>query len=114
MPVLTLKTNIDVPASEQSRVLSLISSSVADMLGKPERYVMISLEPSTSMLFGGSDAPLAYLELKSLGLPEDKTSHFAQTLCQLASEHLGVDQDRVYIEFASPARHLFGWDGRTF
>jgi len=114
MPILKIKTNVDIAPSNQSYLLGTISSAVADMLSKPERYVMITLEPSTAMLSGGSDAPLAYLELKSLGLPEDQTSQYSKKLCDLIGHQLGIDQDRIYIEFSSPARHLFGWDGRTF
>jgi hypothetical protein len=66
------------------------------------------------MCFAGDTAPCAYLELKSLGLPEQRTAELSAALCGFVEEHLGVPKSRVYIEFASPPRHLFGFDGRTF
>ncbi len=84
------------------------------MLRKPESYVMVILEDGRDLIFGGSTDPAAYLELKSLGLPETETPAYSATLCGLLQETLGIPPARVYIEFAAPPRHLFGWDGGTF
>ena len=62
----------------------------------------------------GSDAPLAYLELKSIGLPADRTAELSAALCGLISTELSVASDRIYIEFADAQRHLWGWDSATF
>ena len=43
------------------------SSLVASLIGKPESYVMVSLRPETTMCFGGTEDPTAYLEVVSLG-----------------------------------------------
>ncbi|WP_090486429.1 phenylpyruvate tautomerase MIF-related protein [Ectothiorhodospira mobilis] len=39
---------------------------------------------------------------------------FSAALTGLVGESLDVPPERVYIEFASPARHLFGFKGGTF
>jgi phenylpyruvate tautomerase PptA (4-oxalocrotonate tautomerase family) len=114
MPTLIIKTNAMIAPDERPPLLKAASALVAEMLGKPERYVMVILEPPPEMCFGGDTAPLAYLELKSLGLPEDLCKDFSATLCRFVAERLNVPQDRVYIEFASPARHMFGYNGGTF
>jgi len=114
MPTLIIKTNADLSDVNQGRLLEMLSSAVAGMLAKPERYVMVILEPNPHMCFGGDGSPLAYVELKSLGLPEGRTREFSATLCGLMQQHLGVPQDRIYIEFASPDRHLFGFNAGTF
>lgn len=114
MPLLRITTNVSLDETRQQQVLEACSAAIAELLGKPETYVMVALQPATPMLFGGSNEALAYLELKSLGLPEDKTSDFSATLCNLMSDQLGVDAARVYIEFSGPARHMWGWDSRTF
>ena len=113
MPTLLIKTNAPLPADPEP-LLKDASAAVAKLLGKPESYVMVLLEPPTAMCFGADTAPAAYLELKSLGLPEDRTPALSAALCGFVAEHLGVPQNRVYIEFASPPRHLFGYDGSTF
>ncbi len=66
------------------------------------------------MLFGGNDAALAYLELKSIGLPERKTRELSEALCTLLEEEVGIARDRIYIEFSNAERHLWGWNGTTF
>jgi phenylpyruvate tautomerase len=114
MPTLIIKTNADLARIDHGDLLKTVSSATAEMLAKPERYVMVILEPTPHMCFGGDRAPLAYLELKSLGLPEERTGEFSATLCGLMEQHLGVPPERTYIEFASPDRHLFGFNAGTF
>lgn len=114
MPLLKIQTNIETPDDLHNSLLKLTSSTTASILGKPEAYVMVTLEQNPNMLFAGSAAPLAYLELKSIGLPEAETKTLSHTLCQLISDQLGIQADRIYIEFANAERHMWGWDGDTF
>lgn len=114
MPLLRITTNKTFNDSEQQTITRQLSTAVASMLGKPESYVMIIMQVNPAMLFAGSDEPLAYLELKSLGLPDDKTADFSSALCKLLGEQLDIQQNRTYIEFSSPPRHFWGWDGKTF
>lgn len=114
MPTLIIKTNAALAADNCFDLLQSASETVAEMLGKPERYVMVMLEQNAAMYFAGSTAPLAYLELKSLGLPEQRSAEFSATLCDWVSQQLGVSPDRVYVGFSAPPRHLFGFDRSTF
>jgi len=112
MPLLTLETNVSI--SETSGLVKQLSQTVAETLGKPERYVMVSLRENHNMLFAGSSDPLAYLELKSIGLPEERTTEISALLCTLVSGNLGISSDRIYIEFANAERHMWGWNKATF
>lgn len=114
MPLLKIQTNKAIDEGTAKTLTRDASASVAELLGKPERYVMVSLEHNTHMLFGGSDEPLAYLELKSIGLPESRTGELSSQLCHLLSTSLGVPADRIYIEFADAPRHMWGWNSGTF
>lgn len=114
MPYLKIQTNQRVDDGRRAQVLATASRLVADALGKPERYVMIALEGGVSMAFAGSEEPLAYLELKSIGLDEATTAGLSERLCQLMNEHLQIPAERVYIEFANAPRHMWGWKGTTF
>ena len=114
MPYLRIQTNASLAAADRTPVMETLSAAVANMLGKPESYVMVALETNEAMMFAGSDAPTVYVELKSLGLPEDETAGFSAALCDCISKQLGVPTDRIYIEFANPDRHMWGWDGRVF
>ena len=114
MPYLKIETNCTLDKDQEKKLLQTASAKVAEGLGKPERYVMVRISSGNPMLFGGSDAPLAYLELKSIGLPDSATSKLSHMLCDLMQEHLDLKSDRVYIEFANAERHMWGWNGGTF
>jgi phenylpyruvate tautomerase len=114
MPLLTIQTNQPLEPDMKTGLLKRASETVSRALGKPEQYVMVNAQSNSDMLFAGSDKPLAYLELKSIGLPEDRTRDLSQALCGLVHEQLGIDTNRIYIEFANADRHMWGWDSRTF
>ncbi len=112
MPVLNLHTNI--PINDKEPLLKKASTLVAEALGKPEGYVMIRLSDHQPMSFAGTTEPLAFVELKSLGLTTDQTAPLSETICRFISENLNIEPARIYIEFASPERAMFGWNGGTF
>jgi phenylpyruvate tautomerase PptA (4-oxalocrotonate tautomerase family) len=114
MPLLKIQTNRPIEADTGNNLVRKASQQVASLLGKPERYVMVSLEENPAMLFGGNDDPLAYLELKSIGLPETRTGELSQALSALMTTELGLSTGRVYIEFTNVPRTMWGWNGATF
>ncbi len=112
MPCLTIRTNQTI--EQPQRLLREASTLIAGQLGKSERYVMVSLEPVARMLFGGSGAAAAYLELKSLGLQPPEVPALSKALCELMQRMADIPAERVYIEFSSPERPMWGWNGATF
>ena len=114
MPLLKIQTNRQLSAEDCSDLLKNLSMTVAQALGKPERYVMIVLEENQSMLFAGSDDPMAFLELKSIGLPVQITGDLSATLCGTIGFSLDIPTDRIYIEFADAERAMWGWNSTTF
>lgn len=114
MPYLNIQTNRKLSAEQHTIILQKSSALVASVLGKPEQYVMVALKDEVPMLFAGSDAPLAYLELKSIGLQADKTKVFAKEFCQFVSDELDIPGDRVYVKFNDAQRSMWGWNGDTF
>ena len=114
MPYLKIQSNVEIPEEDRESIARQLSATVAQALGKAERYVMVALEPAAAMCFAGDAAPCAYLELKSIGLPGDRTAQLSHTLCEAVSAALDVPAERIYIEFADAPRHLWGWNGATF
>ena len=114
MPYLTIQTNKEIDEKTGYQLMKQASKMVSEILGKPETYVMVALPPAIPMLFAGSDESLAYLELKSIGLPQEATSSISSALCSLINISLGIAQERIYIEFANAERTMWGWNGRTF
>jgi len=114
VPLLKIQTNTEIAPEQRILLMKKASARVAELLGKPEGYVMISLEAGGALLFGGDDRPLAYLELKSIGLPADRTKSLSSDLSQLISSELKIALDRIYIEFHDAPRNMWGWNGSTF
>ena len=114
MPYMKIITNTGLSPHRREDLLKAASKTVAEQLDKSEDYVMVSYLRDTDMLFAGSDEPMAYVELKSIGLPEDKTSAFSAALCDVLHTHLAIPAERVYIEFSRVERHLWGWNNKTF
>ena len=112
MPFIRVHTNIEVP--EPMEVLKKLSAISAEKIGKPESYVMTAVTDKANMTFGGSDAPLAFIECKSIGLSETQTKGLSASLCSFCEGELGIPQNRVYVEFAGARGSMWGWKGGTF
>lgn len=111
MPYLGIQTNVEV--GDKDSFLKDISALVAKELGKPERYVMVSVE-NKKMLFGGSGEACAFVELKSIGLPYSETAGLSRAICDFIKERLKISPDRVYINFVDVRGNMWGWNGSTF
>ena len=112
MPLLKILTNQSVV--DEAKVLAEATEVVSTMLGKSASYVQIILEMEQKMSFAGSLEPCAYMELHSLGLDESQTESMSASLCAFVEGTLGVAANRTYIQFQGPARHLWGWNSKTF
>ena len=114
MPCLKITTNKSIEAGLKHNLLKAASRMVASELGKPEQYMMVSVEAPVQMLFAGTEELCAFLELRAIGLPQSKTGRLAQLLGELVETQLGIRKDRVYINFADIKPSMWGWNGETF
>jgi len=114
MPMLKIQTNVSVPQGKRDSLLKNFSRTIAQQLGKPEQYMMVSLEAERPMVFAGTSEPAAFLELRAIGLPAGKTGLLATLLCDLAKAELNVPKERTYINFTDVPPNLWGWNGETF
>jgi phenylpyruvate tautomerase PptA (4-oxalocrotonate tautomerase family) len=112
MPYLTITSNQNLDTA--SGQLEVLSKTVANLLGKPESYIMVSVQQNLDMLFAGNHEPLAFCELKSLGLQESQTPELSNQLCTCINKLFNIPCNRIYIEFSAPPRAMWGWDRRTF
>lgn len=114
MPLLRIETNVALDTSNAEALVAQASQAVAGGLGKPERYVMVTVQSAVPMVMAGTAEPAAFLDLRSIGLPDGKTEALSQALCGLIESAIGVPRDRVYINFADVPRSHWGWNGGTF
>ena len=114
MPYFSIETNQAIDPSSQRDLMKKTSTFLAEMLGKPESYVMIDIKPKTALIFGGSDEPAAFVRLKSIGLPKERCAEYSEKICGFVERELEVPSNRVFIDFKNLEREMFGWDGKTF
>ncbi|KAL7437037.1 hypothetical protein ACHAXM_005427 [Skeletonema potamos] len=112
-PSLILQTNVDL-GENKVRIMKDLSALVAKSLGKPESYVAISITDNVSMLFGGTDAPLALGCLYSLGSINMENNGKVQAGVTDALGPFGVAENRIYINFFDVPRENVGWNRATF
>jgi hypothetical protein len=114
MPLFNLFTSAELPA-ERTAWLKKLSALLAQVLDKPEQYVMVLVNPRPDMTFGGSSAAACYAELKNVGeLSPAEVEALSRTLCAELAAGLRVPADRIYIEFTNADGALWGWNGSTF
>lgn len=114
MPLLRVQTNVEVDTNVRRSFLAEATGAVAEMLGKSQQYVMVVLSAGEAMMLAGDPGPAAFAELRSIGLDERRTGDLSSTLCALMETHLAVPPHRVFINFTTVPRHLWGWNGKTF
>jgi phenylpyruvate tautomerase len=114
MPLLKLETNVSLPDDNRDMLLSNLSKIVADTIGKPEQYVMVTFN-SSAILMSGKQGPAAFVDVRSIGglsgLVNEKLS---QQICSALKEALVITPDRVYINFANVEASNWGWNNETF
>ncbi|KAG3117525.1 hypothetical protein PI124_g4218 [Phytophthora idaei] len=77
-------SNVDVPTA-----LHALSKTLSAALGKPEAYVMVQLDLDTPMIFQASDAPCAFIHIRSIGrIGPDLNPKTAASLTATAAEVL--------------------------
>ncbi len=114
MPYLKLQTNQVLSRDEKAALCEIASECVAQSLEKSKNYVMVTIQSDMAMTFANGDGPCAFVELKSIGLPAERTLELSRNICDLIQHNIGVPPERTYIEFSDTERAMWGWNGKTF
>lgn len=114
MPYFAIQTNQDLNETARVDLVTSASAFVAELLDKPEAYVMVTLDTGISISFGASRNPAAYVVLRSIGLPTERCNEFAAKISQFIEAGLQVPKERVFIDFTDLHRDRFAWNGNTF
>ncbi|KAH7514697.1 hypothetical protein FEM48_Zijuj11G0117700 [Ziziphus jujuba var. spinosa] len=100
MPCLNLSVNVSLEGVDTSAILSEATSVVANIIGKPESYVMVVLKGSVPISFGGSEQPAAYGELVSIGgLNPDVNKKLSAAIASILETKLSVPKSRFFLKF---------------
>lgn len=112
MPYFKITTNRNVNAKIRKWLFYNMRELVVKELGKPKAYIMTAIDSGIPMQFDDSEDNLAFVEFKSIGLPD--TNQLSAAICDLIESELGILPDRVYIEFTDEPRNMFAHNGTTF
>jgi phenylpyruvate tautomerase PptA (4-oxalocrotonate tautomerase family) len=105
MPLLRVQTSAQVDEGARQGLLLALSKKIAEILGKPEAYVMVVLEPGTPMSMAGSVDPAAFFDVRSVGeIGADTAKQLSAELSGVIGSTLGIKTDRIFGNFA-------GWQG---
>ena len=114
MPLLRLETSVSIPDDKRQALLASLSELVSETIGKPEQYVMVSVNPATIWMSGES-GPAAFVDVRSVGgLSRELNRKLSEKVCGILHEHLGIPPDRTYLNFTDTEAANWGWNGRTF
>ena len=114
MPTLTIHTNIHVEGMDLNALLEDATDLLVENLNKPREFILVRLETRSHLMFGGSDGPAAFIELISLGLPDEGPAELTPRLSSFLQEKLRIKPERMYFCFPQIPRTHFGWNGKTF
>ena len=111
MPLLRLETTV-VPGDVKALLASL-SRIVAETIGKPEEYVMVTLN-TAAVSMSGEAGEGAFVDVRSIGgLNRDINEALSQKISGVLQEQLGIPNTRVFLNFTElPAAH-WGWQSKT-
>jgi len=114
MPFLRLETTASVSDDQRQQLLASLSKIVAETIGKPEQYVMVTISPS-SIFMSGKSGNAAFLDIRSIGgLSDEVNRQLSQKVCGLLAQFLQIQQNRIYLNFTEVKAGDWGWNGSTF
>ena len=114
MPLLRLETNVALPEDKRETLLASLSKAVAETIGKPEQYVMVTASQAATLM-SGKPGDGAFVDLRSIGgLSDEVNRKLSQQVCKLLKDSLGISPDRVYLNFTDVEAPNWGWNGSTF
>lgn len=114
MPLLKLQTSPAVPESKVHELSSALSKLISEVTRKPEKYVMIVIEPAF-LFMSGKPGEAAFADIRGIGGLDVTTNRdMTQRLSELLSKQLSIPADRVYITFTEFDASHWGWNRSTF
>lgn len=114
MPLIRIETNVGLEEQRKTEIMNMLSRSLAEDLGKEEKWVMVSMAES-AILMGGEPGPAAYVDVRSIGGLNNETNNtIAQHVSKVLHEEMGVAPERLYVNLDSVSAGNWCWNAKTF
>ena len=113
MPFINSKVTLKL-SDQQKEELKAGFGRLITTLNKPETYLMVGIEDSRELWFGGKKLDRgAYVEVSLLGnAPKESYDKLTGQICDLLNEQFGIPGDAVYVTYHPVSD--WGWNGKNF
>ncbi|MDO5519415.1 MAG: phenylpyruvate tautomerase MIF-related protein [bacterium] len=113
MPFINMKTNIAVTDETQAAIKTDLGQAITAIPGKSEDWLMVGLEPNSSLWFKGTNEPAAMVEVSIFGsaTPADYEK-LTKELCNVVKNHLNISPARTYVKYSEIKE--WGWNNQNF
>ena len=113
MPYIDAKLTVSL-SSEQKEELKAEFGRMIAILNKPESYLMVGIDDSYDLWFGGNKLDKgAYVAVSLLGnASSDLYNKMTGAICAMLEEKFGIPGNAVYVSY-HPVND-WGWNGRNF
>jgi phenylpyruvate tautomerase PptA (4-oxalocrotonate tautomerase family) len=99
---------------KRQALLASLSKTVAETIGKPQQYVMVTASQAAIQM-SGSPGDAAFADVRSIGgLTGVVNRKLSQKVSQLLHDSLGIPANRIYLNFTDVQASHWGWNGNTF
>jgi len=116
MPNLSISTNVIFPSADTRNELMVeLGKQIAEIMGKPAEYMMVTLKHADVTLGGNFRDPGAFCELFSIGaINSDTNVRVCAKICEVLQERLHIPGNRVYVVFSDIKGSNWGFNSTTF
>lgn len=113
MPYIAMQTSIPVPPEKEAAVKAQFGKAI-ELLGKTERWLMLSFEDHCRLWFQGDQArPSAFVVVKLFGkAPDGAYDRMTAEITRILEAELALDPDRIYVQYEEVSH--WGWNGGNF
>ena len=114
MPLVKLETNINLGSERENELAEKLAAIVSEEIGKPMKYVMVSISHS-NILLSGESGSAALVGIMSIGgLDSRVNGNIAAAVTEILTDLPGLSSERIYITFQDVPGENWAWKGKTF
>lgn len=114
MPLIKIEISVKITEEKKKELVTELSAIVSQATGKPEQYVMATITDA-QICMAGEIGPAAFIDVRSIGSINNQVNRrISKDLKALFEKDVGIDGDRIYINFTDVPAGNWGWNGSTF
>ena len=100
MPMIQSKVTVELPHEKRDALKAELGKAIS-ILGKPENYLMLSIEDKQDLYFAGKKLDKgAYVEVKVLGSVDAAASDkMTAKICDIFDSLLGIPGGSIYVSY---------------